>query len=175
MRNVLLVMLVSWVVVLSPAWAQSLKEAGKSGDWTIFTSDGDPKLCGIVTVAEKMSHKRNGREVNVERETGQLFLTYKADMPGAVQLGYWAGFPLASNSDITASIDGQSYEMNASSETHPEWAWPNAEHDANVERSMKRGNLLVLRSTSRRGTVVEDTFSLRGVTNGLKAATSECS
>ena len=176
MRKLLLVMFVSWVVVLSPALAQqSILKVSEVGDWTVFSSDGEPKYCGIVAVANKMVHRRDGKVIEVSRSAGQLYMTYRADTPGIAQFGYMAGFPLSPSGEISAVIDGNKYDLGVyRPDSDPEWAWPRFGQDTRVESAMKQGNTIVVRSTSRRGTAVEDTFSLRGVTKGLESAGREC-
>ncbi len=165
-----------WILALGPAWSQvEMVEVRAVGAWTVFKNKGAVAVCGIAAMATKSSHKRGGSTVSVRRNPGQVYMTYRKDAPGTAQFGYWAGFPMAKDEKVSATIDGTNFPMYLDpTGQHPEWAWVTGELDERIENSMKRGSNLVVRSTSRRGTSVEDSFSLSGVTKGLQSAKQEC-
>ena len=56
-----------------------------------------------------------------------------------------------------------------------EWAWlDNETRQGALVNAMKRGNELVFKGTSERGTLTTDSYSLKGATAAMKAIDKAC-
>ena len=81
------------------------------------------------------------------------------------------GYPFKEASRVEVEIDGQKFSMF----TQGDAAWIEVGQEPVLIDAMKRGRLMVIKGTSRRGTQTSDTYSLSGVTAALAAALNECS
>jgi len=81
------------------------------------------------------------------------------------------GYTFQPDSDVTVDIDGQKFKMF----TREDNAWFNDRNsEAAFIEAMKAGTTMVVKGTSSRGTVIDDTYSLSGVTAGLDAIAKGC-
>ena len=144
------------------------------GDWTVYETVSEPKECGIISRPLRSVHRRNGSIVNNVRR-GDILLAIMIDGDGQAGVSFEGGYPFSSDAGVSVTIDGEKFDfiLGNSDETQ-EFAWPQPEDDERIIESMKRGNEAVAQGESQRGTQTQDSFSLRGVQAGLRAALERC-
>lgn len=156
----LLAMAAVFTVWASPAAADFL---GKFQDWEAHArTDKGAKVCYAASVPSKSEGKYTRR--------GDVFLLV-SHRPGDKLIGFVsmeAGYSYGKTSKITARIGGASFPM------FPDGELAFAYEDPPLVEAMVRGQDMVVKGTSSRGTLTTDTFSLSGFTAAYKAASKAC-
>jgi hypothetical protein len=84
---------------------------------------------------------------------------------------YISGYPYKPGSEVTIRVNGATHKLFTQDET----AWAaDAAADKSLVRGIRKGSEMVVKGTSKRGTLTTDTFSLKGSGNAYKAITKEC-
>lgn len=152
-------------------------------DWSVF-QETDPVECFAVSGANPAEsvNTRDGAVVEVQRGElpPTLYVAYKPAEGVTGQITFTGGsYGFAEESTVTLVVDGttfQLYPQNVEGTGGPRgWAWPaDATQDAAIIAAMQRGSEALLTSTSARGTVSVDKFSLRGFTSAVEEAGRRC-
>ena len=82
-----------------------------------------------------------------------------------------AGYKYNLEKDIVIKIDNTSFDF-YSTEDSPETAW--TDDDKKVIYAMKKGLELTLTGVSTRGTITNDTYTLKGFTNAVNLLNNDC-
>src|SRR5262252_8595675 len=141
---------------------------GTYGDWGAYTaSPNGKKICFALAKPVKMETV----PANRPRDAAYLFIssrpTEKVKDEVSVIIGY--GFKL--NSDATIETGGANYAMY----TQNDGAWiKNAAEESKLIDAMRKGNDVVVKGVSARGTATSDTYSLKGLAQALDKVTEEC-
>ena len=167
-RNALQALMISTAGVLGSlsALAQDVTVIGTHGAWTDYSYQEDS---GIVCYMASEPTKAEG---NYTRR-GDIFalVTHRPSENSIDVVSIVAGYPYQENSDVSVRIGSNSFELF----THGERAWTRDESsDKNMVQSMVRGNSMVVKGTSGRGTLTTDTYSLRGFTAAHKDISEAC-
>lgn len=136
--------------------------------WSVFVDEGAPqKYCYAATVPTdtQISQPIRGR--------GDAYLLVSTFPAASVsnEISVKLGFPADPNRPPSLRVDGQNFRMFSDGEE----AWledPSA--DTKVVSAMRRGARAVVVSTSQRGTVLTDTYSLIGFTDSLGRVRELC-
>ena len=146
---------------------------GEYGDWRLFISDsGQAKSCFIVG-EPKRSTPQNARR-------GDIFLivSHRPGQGVRNELSVRIGYPFSATSEPFARVGSDEYGFFTGVQVEngaDEWAWlEKLDDQARLVTAMKRGNELVFKGTSARGTLTIDSYSLRGVTAAMKALDAAC-
>ena len=143
------------------------------GDWRLFVHDsGQAKSCYIAG-EPKRSTPKNAR-------SGDIFMII-AHRPGQGvrnEVSVRIGYPFSATSEPFARVGADEYGFFTGVQVEngaDEWAWLESLTDQpRLVTAMKRGNELVFKATSARGTLTTDSYSLRGVTAAMKALDAAC-
>ena len=84
-----------------------------------------------------------------------------------------ARIPAGARFYVTIDIDGTKFKMFLDA-SHPDTAWSVPETEAQLVEAMKKGHVMTMTGTSKRSTVITDTYSLSGISAALDAASKEC-
>jgi hypothetical protein len=88
------------------------------------------------------------------------------------------GYPFSATSEPFARVGSDEYGFFTGVQVEngaDEWAWlEKLDEQARLVTAMKRGNELVFKGTSARGTLTTDSYSLKGVTAAMKALDAAC-
>ncbi|VAW10957.1 hypothetical protein MNBD_ALPHA09-1017 [hydrothermal vent metagenome] len=141
-------------------------EIGQFTDWTAHAVDSaQGKVCYIVSVPKKKQPS------NVNRDDVFFYVTTWAGQTGVAEPSVVTGYPYQPGSTTTISIGANT----ASMFTKGDSAWvADRASEAKLIAAMKAGSTMIVKGTSTRGTVTTDTYSLSGVTAGLKALAKAC-
>ncbi len=149
---------------------ESTNRVATKTDWSVFTEES-PKECWGVSSPKQTESTRDGKPVSVKRGDILLFVTYRPGAGAKGEVSFTGGYPFAPGSTVNVNIGGSTFELF----TDGEWAWPaNAQDDAALLASMKRGSTAVMTARSARGTQTKDTFSLSGFTAAMTDAEARC-
>ena len=84
---------------------------------------------------------------------------------------YVTGYPYKSSSEVTVKANGRTHRLFTQDST----AWAaDAAADKALIADIRRGSDMVVKGTSKRGTLTTDTFGLKGSTKAYKAISDEC-
>lgn len=150
----------------SAAYAAEPKLEGKYSDWAVYSrSEGNDKICYAI------SEPKSKSPTSVNH--GDVYFMVSNWRSGAAkeQPSFMAGYPLKTNRAPEARVGSAKYKMFvAQNESFIE--------SSNDERAlvskMKAGATMNVKAVSARGTNVNYSFSLKGITAALKKAKASC-
>ncbi len=154
-------------LALAPAaQAQGIKRIGDYGDWSAFkfSEDGNP--------ACYMSSEQSNA-TGVYKTRGDVFaiVTHRPAEKRIGEVSIIAGYAFKKDSAVAVAIGTQGFELF----TQDDGAWAlDAATDKKLVQAMRRGNRMVVKGTSARGTLTTDTYSLKGFTKAYRAIGKAC-
>lgn len=139
---------------------------GTFGNWQAVTfEEGGNKGCYITSkpTKEEGQYSQRGRVY--------VLVTHRPVDKSYDVVSVVAGYTYGENGDVTLTIDQTDFSLF----THQDSAWaPDATADTALVDAMKKGNSMVVRGTSSRGTKTTDTYSLSGFTKAYQAIAEAC-
>lgn len=166
-RIIFPVLTVLMAVIFSlQAHAAEPREIGVFGDWTAYVlTEKGQTVCYMVSVPKKAQGKYT------KRDDIFALITHRPSQNTKDVFSYITGYTYKPGSDADITIDGKKYTLFTQGDT----AWtPDAESDAILAKAIQQGSKMVVKGTSRRGTLTTDTFSLKGSGGAYKAISKEC-
>jgi len=154
---------------IEPVRAQSSAQLlAEFGDWGAYTATPDgKKIC--FALSKPTSSETN--PPNRPRDPAWLFVSTRPAEKVKEEVSVIFGYPLKANSDATVEIGSTNFAMY----TQNDGAWvKNAAEEARLVDAMRKGAEITVKGESTRGTKTTDVFSLKGVTQALDRAASEC-
>ena len=154
------------LVTVPVAQAQGIKTVGIFGDWTAFqlTEDGKP-TCYMSSEPTKAtgSYKKRGDVF--------AYVTHRPAEKLIGEVSIIAGYTYQKDSAVAIAIGKQEFDLF----TQDDVAWArDPAADKKLVQAMKKGNRMVVKGTSSRGTLTTDTFSLKGFTKAYGAIGKAC-
>ena len=148
------------------ARAQGIKTVGIFGDWSAFqfSEDGNP-ACYMSSEPTKATGDYKKR--------GDVFaiVTHRPAEKRVGEVSIIAGYAYQKDSTVEVALGKQSFELF----TQEDGAWAlDAASDKTLIQAMKKGNRMVVKGTSTRGTRTTDTYSLKGFTKAYRAIGKAC-
>lgn len=139
---------------------------GIFGDWSAFkTTESNGNVCYIGAEPEKAEGNYS------KRGETYVLVTQRPSVNELDVVSVRAGYKYRQSSEVFIKIGGASFTM-FTSEGH---AWArDTKTDKALVKAMKRGNKMVIKGTSWRGTETTDTYSLKGFTAAYKASHDAC-
>ena len=161
-----LVAAISCLMVTNAAHASGPKKIGDFGDWSAYSFlENGKKVCYMVS-----SPKTD--EGNYTRR-GDIYtlVTHRPSENTRNVFSYIGGYPYKADSEVKVRIDGKTYNLF----TYEETAWaPDGSTDNSIVQALKKGSKMVVKGTSKRGTLTTDTYSLKGSTSAHDAISKAC-
>lgn len=154
--------------LLGPALAQTAEpqSIGTFGNWQAVTFDeGGKKGCYITSkpTKEEGNYSQRGRVY--------VLVTHRPVDKSYDVVSFVAGYVYGDAGDVTVTIDQTEFDLF----THEDSAWaPDAATDQGLVNAMKKGNGMVVRGKSSRGTPTTDTYSLSGFSKAYQAIAEAC-
>lgn len=136
-------------------------------DWGAYVYN-DPqrgKMCYAISQPKDMEPK------NVNRDPVYFFVTTRPREGVREEVNVITGYPYKEGSKTSVQIGSDVFTLYTSGDG----AWlENAAEEARLVNAMRRGSSMVVKGTSRRGTLTVDTYSLSGITAATKKALETC-
>jgi invasion protein IalB len=147
------------------AFAQNPKPIARYGDWQALTFQEDDKS-GCYVIAEPV------RKEGAYTSRGKVYalVTHRPADRKLDVITIIAGYTYEENSKVTLEIGSDSYEL----DTQDDMAWASDEDDPRIVESLKKGEGMVVRGISSRGTETVDTYSLIGFSKAYAAIGEAC-
>ena len=157
---------------LSQVYAATPEKIATFRYWRVYQlGSGVNKVCYMLSEpVEKLPR-------NVRR--GKIYFSIMHHPANGVrnEASVSVGYPFSAKSNPYARIGTDSFDFDSGvqMEADPSWAWLRnpANHDRLIDM-MKRGNQLVFKGTSARGTLTTDTYSLLGFSKALARLNLAC-
>ena len=134
----------------------------EKGAWTL-TKDKDWCYIGSLPIKSDLSETKKRGE--------NYILVYKIIGSDENIVQVEAGYQYNLEKDIVVKIDNTSFKF-YSTEDSSETAW--TDDDQKVIYAMKKGLELVLSGHSSRGTITNDTYTLKGFTSAINKLNKDC-
>ena len=156
MKNILIFF--NFILILFSNTAYALEK----GRWTFVKND---EYCYIGSIPIET-------DLSKEKKRGDTYiLVYKMVGNQDFVIQVEAGYNYKLNKDIIIKIDSTNYKF-YTTEDVSDSAW--TDDDAKVIFAMKKGLKLVITGESSRGTVTNDTYTLKGFTSAFNQLTKDC-
>lgn len=147
-----------------PAAAQDVV-IGAYNDWKAHSyQEPEGKVCNM------WSRPIKNEPSNVNRGDIYAFITHRPALNSFAAVSFQMGYPLNTSEEVSVQIGNQKFRLIPEGEA----AFADESDDAKIAAAMRRGNRMVVRGVSTRGTRTIDTYSLSGVTAGTNALNSAC-
>lgn len=144
--------------------------AQETSAWSVFQAT-DPVECFTASTPASQANTQDGEPIEVARGSTVLYVLYRPSEGLSGQVVFKGGYPSAPDSPVTLDVDGTQFTLFLEGD----WAWPaDPEEDSRIVDAFRSGSEAVVTAQSGRGTVVRDTFSLRGFTASLEEAQRLC-
>lgn len=150
----------------TPAEASKPRLLGTFGEWRAyaFTENGS-KVCYMAAEPKTQVGNYTSR--------GDIFalITHRPAEKTRDVFSYITGYTYKSGSDVVISVNGGKHKLFTQDET----AWAaDAAADRSLVDAIRKGANMVVKGTSKRGTLTTDTFSLSGSSKAYGAISKEC-
>ena len=149
------------IIILFSSVSSSLF-ALERGSWTLSKNDDWCYIGSLPIKSDLPDTKKRGEN---------YILVYKIIGSDENIIQVEAGYKYNLDKDIIVKIDNTSFEF-YSTEDSSETAWTN--NDEKVIFAMKKGLKLVLSGQSSRGTITNDTYTLKGFTSAINKLNKDC-
>ena len=136
------------------------------GDWGVFASDTQR---GRVCYA--LSQPKERLPKGLSRDPGYLFISTRPSEGIRNEISIITGFPTKDNADGEMMIGSTKYMLVMKGNSA--WLKNPAEDPAALE-TMKKGAALTAKTTSKKGNVTTDRYSLSGLGQALDRVKKEC-
>jgi hypothetical protein len=136
------------------------------GDWGAYASDtAKGKVCYAL------SQPKERLPAGLNRDPGYLFISTRPSEGVRNEVSVVTGFPTKDGADAEAAIGNTNFTLITKGNS----AWmKNAAEDPNLVEAMKKGASLVLKTTSKKGNLNTDRYSLSGFAQALDRVRKDC-
>jgi invasion protein IalB len=148
----------------APAGASGPQLVSQYGEWGAYVASPKGKICYVL--AEPKS-----RKPKLNRDPGYIFITTRPAENVQNELSVVAGFTLKEGADATLSVGNMDFPLYTKGDS----AWlKNAAEEAKLIEALRKQHDLTVKTTSSRGNVTTDHYSLSGISQALDRAAQEC-
>ena len=142
------------------------KLVAQFGDWGVYMdTSGQGKIC--YALSQPKARVPEG----LNRDPAYFFISTRTAENVKNEVSVIVGFPMKEGSDSTLAIGPANFTLY----TRETGAWVrNVAEEARLVDTLRKGKDVVVKSTSRRGNVTTDTYSLNGVSAAIDRAAQEC-
>jgi invasion protein IalB len=147
-----------------PEGASGPQLVSQYGEWGAYVASPKGRICYVL--AEPKS-----RKPKLNRDPGYIFITTRPAENVRNELSVVAGFPLKEGADATLSVGGMDFPLYTKGDS----AWlKNAAEEAKLIEALRKQRDLTVKTTSTRGNVTTDHYSLSGISQALDRIAQEC-
>ena len=149
-----------------PASAQGTERLGDFSDWSAFRfHEGGNAACYIASEPKKAQGKYK------QRGEVYVLVSHWPTESRRNEVSFLSGYNFKKDSIVSVNIDGR--EIKLFTDADRAYA-ADKDTDERMVSAMRKGNRMVVRGTSSRGTKTTDTYSLKGFTKALKKIDQIC-
>jgi len=139
---------------------------GQFGDWGVYVNEAQKnKVCFAL------SQPRERLPATLNRDPGYIFISTRPADNVRNEFSVLVGYPLKEDADPSLQVGIDTFALYA----RQSGAWiRNVAEEARLIESMRKGRDLEMKSTSARGNVTTDRYSLSGISQALDRVAQEC-
>ena len=151
---------------VSSAQAQGAQQLlGQFTDWAAYSATaGTGKVC--FAISQPKSREPSG----LNRDPAYFFVSHRPGENVRNEVSVQVGFPLRPSSTLDLAVGTTPFQL----VTQDQRGWSNGQDDSRIVDAMRGGSTLTVKSTSGRGNVTTDSYSLKGISAALDRIASEC-
>ncbi|MGB1077313.1 MAG: invasion associated locus B family protein [Bdellovibrionales bacterium] len=157
----------SILTIASGASANTPTKIGDYSDWSAYSfMENGKKVCYMISSpkTKEGNYTRRGEDV-------YTLVTHRPSENTRNVFSYITGYPYKQDSEVSVSIDGRKFTLF----TYEETAWaPDSATDNALATALRQGSKMVVKGTSKRGTLTTDTYSLKGSGAAHDAISKAC-
>ncbi|WP_229729086.1 invasion associated locus B family protein [Agaricicola taiwanensis] len=153
------------LIATTAASAQAPQQTplGTFNDWTAYSASlPNGKVCFVI------SQPKSRAPEGLRRDPAYFFITHRPGDKVRNEISMQAGFPQQGTADVTVG------SANFRLFTEGERAWSDGQNDQQMVGAMRGGASMIVKSTSSRGNVTTDTYSLSGISAAMDRINQEC-
>ena len=169
MKNFILACAALALLLAAPISANAAKPKALlkyPGNWGAFALKEKKGLACYIA-----GQPKNSEPKGVKRGPIWLLVTHRPYKKIRGEIGVYLGYPLKVNSTVTIKIDQKKYKLYTVGET----AWiEKAKLEAKLIADMRKGQRMIIKGISKRGTRTTDAYSLNGFTRAHMAINRAC-
>jgi invasion protein IalB len=163
---IILVTALGFALAAHPSRAQGIKRIGDYGDWSSFQFSEDGNLACYISSEPK-------KAVGNYKKRGDVYaiVTHRPAEKRLGEVSIIAGYSYKKDSWVEITVGKQVFQLF----TQDDGAWaPDTETDTALVQAMRKGQTMVVKGASVRGTLTTDTYSLTGFTKAYRAIDKAC-
>jgi len=141
-------------------------QLGTFGDWGAYMA-GE----GVNKVCFALSQPKERAPAGLQRDPAYVFITSRPAQNVRNEVSFTVGFPMKPGVDAGATVDAASFALEAKDKSA---FVKNAAEEGRFVDAMRGGSKLLVKSTSLRGNVTTDTYSLSGLSKALEKLGTDC-
>lgn len=154
------------LVTAGAANASEPRLIGTFGDWTAYTfTENGNKVCYMASQPKTA--------VGNYTKRGDIFalITHRPAEKTKNVFSYVTGYPYKPSSEVNVQVNGRTFKLFTQDDT----AWAaDAAADSSLALAIREGSKMVVKGTSKRGTLTTDTFGLSGSSKAYQKISDEC-
>lgn len=136
------------------------------GDWGVYASQG-----ARTKVCYALAQPKERQPAGLNRDPGYVFIASRPGENVKNEVSVTVGFPIKEGSEAQLEVGDGKFSLY----TKGDGAWVrNAAEEARLVDTLRKGRELVVKSTSMRGNVTTDRYSLGGLAQALDRVGEEC-
>jgi invasion protein IalB len=151
---------------VSSAQAQGAQQLlGQFTDWAAYSAAaGNGKVCFAI------SQPKSRDPAGLNRDPAYFFVSHRPGENVRNEVSVQVGFPLKPGSSVDLAVGTTPFQL----VTQEQRGWSNGQDDSRIVEALRGGSTLTVKSTSGRGNVTTDSYSLKGISAALDRIASEC-
>ena len=159
-----------FLALSTAAFAAPPELVGKFDDWAVYKTSGAD---GIVCYA--LAQPKASQPTNVRRDPIFFLISTWPGKSVQGEPSIVPGYPYREESRATVEIGSDKFEFYTQNEGTDGGAWmKEPTEEQRLLDAMRRGSSMVIKGTSRRGTLTIDNYSLKGATAALDRLAQGC-
>jgi len=135
------------------------------GDWGVYVNKGGAKVCFAL------SQPKERLPATLSRDPGYIFISTRPGDNVRNEFSVIVGFPMKDDADPSIQVGNDTFALYA--RQNGAWIRNVAEENRLID-AMRKGRDLTMKSTSGRGNVTTDRYSLSGIVQALDRVAQEC-
>lgn len=135
------------------------------GDWGVYVNKGGAKVCFAL------SQPKERLPAGLNRDPGYIFISTRPGDNVRNEFSVIVGYPMKEDADPAIQVGTDTFALYA--RQNGAWIRNVAEENRLIE-AMRKGRDLMMKSTSSRGNVTTDRYSLSGIAQALDRVAQEC-
>jgi invasion protein IalB len=165
LRSLLALAAISISASVASAQAPQQTSLGTFNDWSAYSATlPNGKVCFII------SQPKTRAPEGLKRDPAYFFVTHRPGDKVKNEISMQSGFPMKAEGAAEVQVGAANFRLF----TENERAWSDGQSDQQLVAALRGGSSMTVKSTSGRGNVTTDTYSLAGISAALDKINQEC-